>query len=201
MLYYRQIIMFKVFIETYSRLLTTKPLPTKMASTFTLMAAGDFTCQWLEKKVFEWDKERTLRQGLAAGLLVSPQLHFMLTRVMTKPWTYLPREHAIFKSRELTYRVFNALFRGILHTVVAMPWNLCIFTFTVRTVKNRSVEKGIQELKETYFTTLAMGFCYWPLINSSVYLKVFPLKFGNLYIDFFQYGWSIILSQLTNSKL
>ena len=95
----------------YKRQLETHPLRTKMATSAFLFSLGDFLCQKTEaaykcrcqqlKKtssnesekmngsIFsmltrDWDKSRTMRQGMIGGLMLSPGLHFFLTRVMTR---------------------------------------------------------------------------------------------------------------------
>ena len=99
--------------NAYKTRLEQNPLRTKMITSACLFSLGDFLCQKTEgcikrkKQVLssessniinyentdatlslltqgEWDKSRTLRQGMIGGLMLSPGLHFFLTRVMTR---------------------------------------------------------------------------------------------------------------------
>jgi len=94
--------------NAYTVRLETNPLRTKMLTSAFLFSVGDFLCQRAEascKKCptqvveekttvalknnsadfkFSWDKHRTMRQGLIGGMMLSPGLHFFLTRVMAR---------------------------------------------------------------------------------------------------------------------
>lgn len=102
--------------NAYTVRLERNPLRTKMLTSAFLFSVGDFLCQKAETSFrkcpdqthtsfdqnsdkkdrlddlkFCWDKHRTMRQGLIGGLLLSPGLHFFLTRVMARltfPATY-----------------------------------------------------------------------------------------------------------------
>ena len=97
----------------YKQQLEAHPLRTKMATSACLFSFGDFICQKTEaaykcrcstektksddfittKKNLpfslsmltqDWDMQRTMRQGVIGGLMLSPGLHFFLTRVSAK---------------------------------------------------------------------------------------------------------------------
>ena len=84
--------------NAYSTSLKTNPLRTKMLTSACLFSMGDYLCQKAEQKCKpaptlstttttmapEWDSGRTARQGLIGSVMLSPGLHFFLTRVMTK---------------------------------------------------------------------------------------------------------------------
>ena len=76
--------MMKSLCRQYGELLTSRPLVTKIATSIVIKSTGDLACQMIEKgwRNLEWDKERTARQGFVLGCLVTPMVHWYVTRVM-----------------------------------------------------------------------------------------------------------------------
>ena len=103
---------------------------------------------------------------------------------MSKPWTQLPLIDAL-KSHPHWYRMCNAVYRGTIHFFASTPFNLYGFTFVTRSFKEGSLMRGYEETNKIYGELFGWGCCYWPYILWGMYSGVFPLRYGNLFIDVF----------------
>jgi hypothetical protein len=42
---------------------------------------------------------------------------------------------------------------------------------------------------------------FWPVVNITLFTGIVPLRYGNLFLDVFNYVWSVGLGHMTNRKL
>ena len=77
-----------------------------------IQQAGDVVCQLLEKgdDNFVWDKERTLRQSVVFGFLVTPINHWYVMTVMTR----VSLKTSLI-SHPQAYKVANSLYKLVIH--------------------------------------------------------------------------------------
>lgn len=136
---------------------------------------------------FEWNKERTLCQGLIGGAILSPGIHLFVTRVMQRlnfsGWNYLAGIAA----------------RVSIHQVCTMPFIQFTLLFGSGAIQHKSLDKGLERFKAKWRTGFTASLCYWPVINTFMYMYV-PGRFFNLYCDVFVLMFSIVMSYIANNK-
>ena len=206
--------MLKQGIEIYKRSLVSNPLATKMTTSATLFALGDFICQKTEfslkkpkkseqtiavntirkentnaqRHTFSWDKHRTLVQAALAGFFLSPGLHFFLTRVMVK--VALP---GYSNATNIALRVF-------VHQACMMPYIQFTLLFGSGALEPANTlcdhfKAGGERLSSTWVRGCSASLLYWPVVNAVMYSLVKP-KLFNLYIDTASMVFASIMSHI-----
>lgn len=137
----------------------------------------------------DWDQSRTVRQGIIGGLLLSPGLHFFLTRVMTK-----------VNFAQLS-RPANIGIRVSVHQACMMPFIQFTLLFASGMLQPaNSIEERIAAGKKRFSEKWRAGFCaslmFWPFVNTVMYTLVQP-RFFNLYADTASLVFSSIMSYIT----
>ncbi len=140
-------------------------------------------------KKHDWDQSRTVRQGIIGGLLLSPGLHFFLTRVMTK-----------VNFAQLS-RPANIGIRVSVHQACMMPFIQFTLLFASGMLQPaNSLEERIAAGKKRFSEKWRAGFCaslmFWPFVNTVMYTLVQP-RFFNLYADTASLVFSSIMSYIT----
>mmetsp|Transcript_29495 Transcript_29495/g.36587 ORF Transcript_29495/g.36587 Transcript_29495/m.36587 type:complete len:178 (+) Transcript_29495:380-913(+) len=130
-----------------------------------------------------------MRQGMIGGLLLSPGLHFFLTRVM-------PR--AVFPS--LSARA-NIGLRVAIHQACMMPLIQFTLLFVSAAMQPAgSIEDRVAAGKQRLHDKWRKGFCaslmFWPAVNTVMYSMVQP-RFMNLYADMASLIFASIMSYIT----
>ena len=136
-----------------------------------------------------WDVSRSLRQGAIGGLMLSPGLHFFLTRVMSR----------------LTFPGYsNAMRIGLrvaIHQACMMPWIQFCLLFTSAVLEpNRNFRERLHAGKNRFQERWRIGFTasmmYWPFVNAFMYSMLQP-RFYCLYLDMAARCFSSIMSYIT----
>jgi hypothetical protein len=135
-----------------------------------------------------FDYQRSVRQGILGGAMISPGVHFFVTRIVPKltvpHWSTLQ----------------NVLLRVGVHQACMMP--LIQFTFLYMSAflepagsLQARMDKGTQRFSDKWRQGCIASLMYWPAINFVMYSCVKP-KFKNLYCDIFALIFSAIMSQI-----
>ena len=210
---------FNVACSAYKHRLEARPLQTKMLTSAALFSFGDYICQRAEaslcrpceskalssqdeaagatrndgsltnEKANWWDTSRTIRQGMIGGLLLSPGLHFFLTRIMSR---------ANFPS--LSYRANIGMRVGI-HQACMMPFIQFTLLFVSAAMQPANsledrIAAGKQRFSDKWVTGFSASLMYWPVVNTVMYSMV-PLRFMNLYADMASLFFASLMSYIT----
>mmetsp|Transcript_9144 Transcript_9144/g.12447 ORF Transcript_9144/g.12447 Transcript_9144/m.12447 type:complete len:209 (-) Transcript_9144:352-978(-) len=130
-----------------------------------------------------------MRQGMIGGLLLSPGLHFFLTRVMSR---------AVFPS--LSARA-NIGLRVAIHQACMMPliqFTLLFLSAAMQpagSIEDR-VAAGKQRFHDKWRTGFSASLMFWPAVNTVMYSMVQP-RFMNLYADMASLIFASIMSYIT----
>ena len=131
-----------------------------------------------------------MRQGLIGGLLLSPGLHFFLTRVMAK--LAFPASFSNFSRIGM---------RVAVHQACMMPFiqfSLLFVSGMLQPAKNweARIETGTKRFEDKWRMGFAASLMYWPLVNSVMYSMVQP-RFMNLYADVCALFFASVMSYIT----
>ena len=92
----------------YEARLAARPLPTKMATSFSLMIAGDVIAQSLDPSGPEkWDVKRTAAMGVCGLCMHAPWFHYWCAALPRL--AYRPREHSASTARSPAGRLLPTL--------------------------------------------------------------------------------------------
>ena len=93
--------------------------------------------------------------------------------------------------------IATVFLRMFLHSIIMMPYMQFSILFGIGTMKDRSIAGGEQMIRERFRDGYSFALVYWPWIYIGLYTIV-PLRYGNLYMDFFALGWYSITSFVAN---
>ena len=173
-------------------MLISRPLPTKLISSFIVGSTGDAICQFLSRwynlgptQATGWDHLRSFRQGTVQSVFMSTSLHY---------WLLYPMQMISYPSKSKTIAA-----RYLAHQVFFMPYVQSVFFFGMGIVKHRSISEGVAMVRENFVDSMKLAVCYWPFVSLGLYTVV-PVRFGNIYMDSFALVWAIVLSYIANRK-
>ena len=210
---------FNTACSAYKHRLEARPLQTKMLTSAALFSFGDYICQRAEatlcppckskalssqdevggatrnegsltdEKNDWWDSSRTIRQGMIGGMLLSPGLHFFLTRIMSR---------AVFPS--LSYRA-NIGMRVAIHQACMMPFIQFTLLFLSAAMQPANslqdrIAAGKKRFSDKWVTGFSASLMFWPVANTVMY-SVVPLRFMNLYADMCSLFFATLMSYIT----
>jgi hypothetical protein len=137
----------------------------------------------------QWDKMRTLRQGLIGGLVLSPGIHLFHTRFMSK----------------LTFSRMSFM-GGILARVgITQAFMMPLIQFSMLFLSAAlqpadSVEQRVQNGKDRFESKWVTGctasLMFWPLVNTFMYTRIQPFYFS-LFKDCMALIFSSLMSYIT----
>ena len=131
------------------------PIKTKILTSFSLYSIADITCQLIEKQP-NWDKLRTLRQGLVGGLLINPLGQMWLA--YASPLITLTK-----------YKKLEPLAKGIPQFIFCGPINTISFLGATEYLKRFSYQDARENVEQKFIRLFKIGFCFHPIFNSVVF--------------------------------
>lgn len=135
-------------LQLYSHYLNTRPLLTKMVSTFATVGLGDIISQYIEsqqkaKPISEiYDPQRTLKMATFGGLYLGPLLHNwygFLARTFVSPTVIIT-----FTKVALDQTFFASTC-------------ICSFFISVPLMMGGTLDNGISKIKNNFVETLYMN--------------------------------------------
>jgi len=173
----------------YLNALSTHPIPTKMATSGTLMACGDVICQRLayyEPQPFQVDWTRVARLASHSIIFVGPCLHFWYPILESRiPGTSWPRVVA---------KVF-------FDQSIFAPAIISSFFLWVNMLEGKNWPNIKQKFRDDFVDTMKANYTLWPAANLITY-KFIPVDLRILFISGVALVWNVFLShqQHKNTK-
>ncbi|KAK4255471.1 hypothetical protein QN277_008470 [Acacia crassicarpa] len=169
----------------YEQALQQNPVLSKMAISGIVYSIGDWIAQCYEgKSLFEFDRTRLFRSGLAGFTLHGSLSHYyyQLLEVILpfQGWWVVPAKVAFDQ------------------TVWAAIWN-SIYFVVLGLLRAESISNIYGELKSTFWPMLTAGWKLWPFAHLITY-GVIPVEQRLLWVDCVELVWVTILSTYSNEK-
>ncbi|XP_020229353.1 protein SYM1 [Cajanus cajan] len=169
----------------YEQALKSNPVLAKMAISGIVYSIGDWIAQCYEgKPIFEFDRARLLRSGLAGFTLHGSLSHY-----------YYQICEALFPFQEWWVVPAKVAFD---QTVWSAIWN-SIYFVVLGLLRFESLTNIYGELKSTFFPLLTAGWKLWPFAHLITY-GVVPVEQRLLWVDCVELIWVTILSTYSNEK-
>lgn len=175
------------FFGWYNKCLQTRPIITKMITSFITFGSGDLICQQIEKaknKDKKYDLMRTFKQG-SFGFMVTPYLHAQFCIIM--PW--------LFRGKGAATTIKSVIYDQL----IGAPIFTSLFFIYLDMSNGRTFNESVKELEKKLLPTLYMNWKVWPtlmLINFSLV----PVQYRVLYSNIAGMFWSAYLSSAQNSS-
>lgn len=174
------------FFKWYNKSLQSRPIVTKMITSFITFGSGDIICQQIEKsknKNKNFDIMRTIKQG-TFGFLVTPYLHLQFCKIM--PW--------LFNGKG----TINAVKSVAYDQLIGAPIFTCLF-FTFLDMSNgKNFNESTKELEKKLMPTLYMNWKIWPVLMF-INFSFVPVAYRILYSNIAGMFWSTYLSSAQNA--
>uniref|UniRef100_A0A7S3FWA6 Mpv17-like protein n=1 Tax=Strombidium rassoulzadegani TaxID=1082188 RepID=A0A7S3FWA6_9SPIT len=181
---------FRKFFNWYSLKLETNPLLTKSLTCGALNMVGDTLSQTLEKRVKPekrekgFDFKRNLIFGAIGSFYIAPLLH-------------------VHYSKFLPYVVPDGTKYGALKKLAIDQSAFASFITTgffiiINVVEGKGAQKGIDDLKQKYWTTMVINWKIWIPANYMNFVLI-PNKYQVLFANFIQIFYNTALSFIHNS--
>uniref|UniRef100_A0A803MH82 Peroxisomal membrane protein 2 n=1 Tax=Chenopodium quinoa TaxID=63459 RepID=A0A803MH82_CHEQI len=171
--------------SAYEEILKTNPVLAKMVISGVVYSIGDWIAQCYEgKPLFEFDRTRMLRSGLAGFALHGSLSHY-----------YYEFCEALFPFQDWWAVPIKVAFD---QTIWAGIWN-SIYFIVLGLLRLESPVSIFKELKGTFLPMLTAGWKLWPFAHLVTY-GVIPIEQRLLWVDCVELIWVTILSTLSNQK-
>ena len=90
------------------------------------------------------------------------------------------------------------VWRIFLHSIIILPTFQLTALFGIGALKNGgSVDAGMKLMCERFWDGCSLALLYWPPIYLILYTFI-PMRYGNLFCDFFCLGWYSLVSFVAN---
>lgn len=175
------------FLKWYTKCLESRPIITKMITSFITFSTGDLMCQQIEKaknKDKKYDVMRTIKQG-SFGFMVTPYLHMQFCIIM--PWLFRGKGAA------------NTIKSVVYDQLIGAPIFTSLFFIYLDMNSGKSFNESVKELEKKLMPTLYMNWKIWPTIMF-VNFSLVPVQFRVLYANITGMFWSAYLSSAQNSS-
>ncbi|KAM7498741.1 hypothetical protein LguiA_023155 [Lonicera macranthoides] len=169
----------------YEEALKTNPVLAKMMISGVVYSLGDWIAQCYEgKPLFEFDRSRMFRSGLAGFTLHGSLSHY-----------YYQFCEALFPFQDWWVVPAKVVFD---QTIWAATWNSIYYVF-LGFLRLESPVSIFKELKATFVPMLTAGWKLWPFAHLITY-GVVPVEQRLLWVDCVELIWVTILSTYSNEK-
>ncbi|KAL3508634.1 hypothetical protein ACH5RR_028035 [Cinchona calisaya] len=169
----------------YEEALKTNPVFAKMVISGVVYSVGDWIAQCYEgKPIFEFDRARMFRSGLAGFTLHGSLSHY-----------YYQFCEALFPFDDWWVVPAKVVFD---QTVWSAVWNSIYYT-VLGVLRLESPASIFNELKATFWPMLTAGWKLWPFAHLITY-GVIPVEQRLLWVDCVELIWVTILSTYSNEK-
>ena len=172
----------------YSKMLSEKPLTTRMATWGFLFGLGDLLCQAIEqqeKDDFMIDKRRLARFSFFGWFLAAPVLNYQYARIlpMISPKT---TPSAILTKLSFDQIIFTPVYISYIFIILAL-------------LEGKRIEDGVDSVKNKMRPTMIQCWKVWPLVQL-INLSLIPVKYNLLVINIVQIWWNAYLSSICNNS-
>ena len=90
--------------------------------------------------------------------------------------------------------------RMFVHMFTVTPYMQSVFFFGVGALRTQSIAGGVQKWRDEFWDAIRVAFPYWGCVTFLLYSGRIPVRYGNLLMDTFGFGWGVFLSWLANRK-
>ena len=172
----------------YSKMLSEKPLTTRMATWGFLFGLGDLICQGIEQQEKEElmiDKRRLTRFSFFGWFLAAPVLNYQYARIlpMISPKT---TPSAILTKLSFDQIIFTPVYISYIFIILAL-------------LEGKRIEDGVDSVKNKMRPTMIQCWKVWPLVQL-INLSLIPVKYNLLVINIVQVWWNAYLSSICNNS-
>ena len=175
------------FFRWYNKCLESRPIITKMITSFITFGLGDLLCQQIEKtknKDKKYDVMRTIKQG-SFGFMATPYLHMQFCIIM--PWLFRGKGAA------------NAIKSVVYDQLIGAPIFTSLFFIYLDMNSGKNLNESVKELEKKLMPTLYMNWKIWPTIML-INFSLVPVPYRVLYANIAGMFWSAYLSSAQNSS-
>ena len=171
----------------YSKMLSKKPLTTRMITWGYFFGLGDLLCQAIEqqeKDDFMIDKRRLARFSFFGWFLAAPVLNYQYARILP---TIAPKVTPFSLLTKLSFDqiIFTPIYISYMFIILAL-------------LEGKGVEDGVDSVKNKIKPIMGECWKVWPLVQL-INLSLIPVKYNLLVINIVQVWWNACLSSIWSS--
>ncbi|CAD8192019.1 unnamed protein product [Paramecium pentaurelia] len=185
------------FLTKYNTLLQQYPLLTKSVTGGFMFFAGDAVVQTMESQIakknqqsHQYDFRRLGIAWLMGNVFMMPLFHYNFTYAL--PWLVkrLPFD---------TSTPFRAAVGSVLiDQSVWACYILCHYLMIINLLESRSVQKGIDAIKNNFIKAMITNWQIWPAAQI-INFWLIPRHYQVLWVNFIGFFWNIYLSYISHN--